>query len=86
MKYLSQPELRKVAELLKMYITQDRDGSVHIWESRPIIDEEQGEWTVPCDRPVNSKIVIAPYTTRWTKSLITPKTNKYMTEGELWRK
>lgn len=84
MKYLSQPELRKVAELLKMYITQDRDGSVHIWESRPIIDEENGEWTVPCDRPVNSKIVIAPYTTRWMKSLITPRTHKYMMEGS-WK-
>ena len=82
MKYPSQSELRKVAELLQMYITQDRNGDVHIWESRPIIDEENGEWTVSCDKPVNSKIVIAPYTTRWTKSLITPKTNKYMTEGE----
>lgn len=81
MKYLSQPELRKVAELLNMYITQDKNGEVHLWESRPIIDEENCEWTVSCDTPFNSKIVIAPYTTRWTKSLITPKTNKYMTEG-----
>lgn len=81
MKYLSKPELRKVAELLHMYVTQDKNGEVHLWESRPIIDEETGEWTVSCDTPFNSKIVIAPYTTRWTKSLITPKTNKYMTEG-----
>ena len=81
MKYLSKPELRKVAELLHMYVTQDKNGEVHLWESRPIIDEETGEWTVSCDTPFNSKIVIAPYTTKWTKSLITPKTHKYMTEG-----
>lgn len=80
MKYIHQPELRKVAELLNMYITQDQNGEVHIWESRPTLDEENGIWKVTYDTPFNSKIVIAPYTTRWMKSLITPKTNKYMTE------
>ena len=80
MKYISQPQLRKVAELLNMYITQDMTGEVHLWESRPTLDEENGKWTVSCDTPFNSKIVIAPYTTKWMKSLITPKTNKYMTE------
>ena len=77
MKYLTKKELRKVAELLQMHITQNRNGWVQIWMSKPIRDDKEGVWKG--DEPSISKMaIIAPYTRNWKKSLITPKTNSYM--------
>lgn len=78
MKYLTKKELRKVAELLQIYITQNENGDVYLWESKPHIREIGGEWVSSTDTPINSKLTIAPYTRTWKKSLITPMTNSYM--------
>lgn len=78
MKYLTKKELRKVAEILNIYITQNENGDVYLWETKPYIREIGGEWVSSTDTPINSKLTIAPYTRNWKKSLITPMTNSYM--------
>ena len=80
MKYLTQKELRKVAELLKMYVTQDKNGWVQIWITKPTRNEEKGVWE-SSGTSISRKSLIAPYSSNWKKSLITPKTNSYM---EAW--
>lgn len=78
MKHLTKKELRKVAELLQIYITQDRNGWVQLWTIKPSRNEEKGVWESDKCTSISRKAVIAPYTRTWKKSLITPKTNSYM--------
>ena len=77
MKYLSRKDLITVAELLKIYITQDRNGWVQLWMDRPYRDDKEGVWKGK-STSISNKAVIAPYAKYWKKSLITPKTKKYL--------
>ena len=59
---------------LKCYISQDKDGFVQIWMYKPKRNLEWGVWEGREDPKISpDNPLIAPYTTRWAYSLITPK-------------
>lgn len=77
MKYLSRKELIKVAEIMGIYITQDKNGWVQMWMGKPHRDDREGVWKSDVTS-ISRKAVIAPYTVCWKKSLISPKTKSYL--------
>ena len=77
MKYLSRKDLIKAAELLRMYVTQDKNGHVKLWTEKPYRDDKEGVWKSRTTS-VSNKAIIAPYSRSWKKSLITPKTKSYL--------
>ena len=64
--------LMNIASSLKVYITQDSDGYVQVWDKMPKINVKGGYWEVEGDDSILLRPVIRPYTTKWEKSLITP--------------
>lgn len=78
MKYVTRTALITIAALLKVYITQDRNGKVNLWETHPDKKEDKGIWVIPGYHPINRESFVAPYTLHWDRSLITPKTKEYM--------
>lgn len=81
MKYITKPKLMAVAELWKVYFTQDSDGFVQIWTRKPKRNLELGIWE-GCDAPILNQAapLLAPYTKDWERSLITPRSRKLTNE------
>lgn len=79
MKRNSKSDLIAVAARLGCYITQDRDGFVQVWKHKPEKNLRRGIWE-SADDPYFSpdNPFLNRYTQNWTKSLITPKTQKYL--------
>lgn len=82
MKYCTRRDLIVVADKLRCYISQDKDGFVQLWKRRPTRNTKLGRW-----ESLNGSVLfremplIASYTNRWAYSLITPHTSKMYKEG-----
>lgn len=80
---LSRRNLAIACKALRCYITQDRDGFVQVWTTKPWKNYERGIWEGDNDPKLTpDNPLFAPYTRKWAYSLITPKTYD-MTYGEL---
>jgi len=63
-----------VAEILNVYITQDEDGFVQMWDKKPKLNIPKGYWEVEGKDSVLLLPLIYKYTSNWKKSLVTPST------------
>ena len=70
LKVISQKGLRTICKIMKVYISQDADGTVQMWDKKPHITDDYWE----CDEGDSILCVpfSYPYNHEWQKSLITP--------------
>lgn len=76
---ISRTKLMIVAEILNIYITQDEDGFVQIWDKKPKLNSKEGYWEIEGKDSVLLLPIIYKYTSNWKKSLITPSTKSILT-------
>lgn len=76
LRYISKPKLARICQILNCFITQDKDGFIQIWDSKPSKNLNNGYWEIQNYDSLFIKSLCLPYTDKWDKSLITPWTYK----------